>query len=77
MRAISLLPAKTEIVAALGGGTRLVGVSGECGYPSDLVADLLGVSASAVDGPLVGGAIGAPVGARSRPGAHLFSTAGG
>ena len=33
MRVVSLLPAATEIVAALGAGGRLVGVSHECDFP--------------------------------------------
>src|SRR5256886_16577761 len=36
MRVISLLPAATEIVAALGAGGRLVGVTHECDYPPDV-----------------------------------------
>ena len=38
MRVISLLPAATEIVAALGAGGRLVGVSHECDYPPEVRA---------------------------------------
>jgi iron complex transport system substrate-binding protein len=34
MRVITLLPAATEIVAALGGADQLVGISHECDYPS-------------------------------------------
>jgi iron complex transport system substrate-binding protein len=33
MRVVTLLPAATEIVAALGGGDQLVGISHECDYP--------------------------------------------
>ena len=33
MRVVSLLPAATEIVAALGAADRLVGVSHECDWP--------------------------------------------
>lgn len=33
MRVVTLLPAATEIVAALGAGDRLVGISHECDYP--------------------------------------------
>src|SRR6266480_7797735 len=39
MRVISLLPAATEIVAALGGLGRLVGVTHECDYPPEVRAD--------------------------------------
>src|SRR5256885_13110007 len=35
MRVVSLLPAATEIVAALGAVGRLVGVSHECDFPPD------------------------------------------
>src|SRR5919106_4578597 len=38
MRIVSLVPAATEIVAALGAGSRLVGVSHECDYPPELRA---------------------------------------
>ena len=48
-RVVSLLPAGTEIVAALGALDRLVGVSHECDYPA-AVAALPRVTASAVDG---------------------------
>src|SRR5689334_356854 len=34
MRVVTLLPAATEIVAALGAGEQLVGVSHECDHPS-------------------------------------------
>ena len=36
-RIISLLPSSTEIVCGLGLQDRLVGVSHECDYPSDVV----------------------------------------
>ena len=35
-RVVSLVPAATEIVAALGGSSLLVGISHECDYPSSL-----------------------------------------
>ena len=35
MRVVSLLPAATEMVAALGALPRLVGVSHECDYPPE------------------------------------------
>jgi iron complex transport system substrate-binding protein len=38
MRIVSLLPAATEIVAALGAVSRLVGVSHECDYPPEVRA---------------------------------------
>ena len=37
MRVVTLLPAATEIVAALGGTDRLVGISHECDYPSSVL----------------------------------------
>ena len=36
MRVITLLPAATEIVAALGGAGHLVGISHECDYPASV-----------------------------------------
>jgi iron complex transport system substrate-binding protein len=47
-RVISLLPAATEIVAALGAADLLVAISHECDYPPE-VAHLPRVTASAVD----------------------------
>lgn len=38
MRVVSLLPSATEIVAALGAGSRLVGRSHECDHPADLAS---------------------------------------
>lgn len=48
MRVVTLLPAATEIVAALGGAGQLVGVSHECDYPL-FVRDLPRVTATPVD----------------------------
>ena len=50
MRIVSLLPAATEIVAALGAGNWLVGVSHECDYPPDVVRDLPRVTRTTIDG---------------------------
>jgi iron complex transport system substrate-binding protein len=36
MRVVTLLPAATEIVAALGAGSRLVGISHECDFPPEI-----------------------------------------
>jgi iron complex transport system substrate-binding protein len=47
MRVVSLLPAATEIVAALGAVDRLVGITHECDFPPQ-VASLPRVTASAV-----------------------------
>ncbi|MEZ4663647.1 MAG: hypothetical protein R2911_39435 [Caldilineaceae bacterium] len=48
MRIASLLPSATEIVCALGLADCLVGVSHECDYPADVVADLPRLTCSAV-----------------------------
>ena len=56
MRVVSLLPAATEIVAALGAGSRLVGVSHECDYPPE-VHGLPRVTRTRVDPALPSGAI--------------------
>ena len=37
MRVVSLLPAATEIVAALGDQSLLVGISHECDYPPSVL----------------------------------------
>ena len=44
-----MLPAATEIVAALGAGSWLVGVSHECDYPPNVVRDLPRVTRTAID----------------------------
>jgi len=51
MRVVSLLPAATEIVAALGAGDWLVGVSHECDWPPE-VRKLPRVTRSSVDSTL-------------------------
>ena len=51
MRVVSLLPAGTEIVAALGAGAWLVGVSHECDWPPE-VRTLPRVTRSSVDSSL-------------------------
>jgi len=56
MRIVSLLPAATEIVAALGAGGRLVGVSHECDYPPEIRA-LPRVTRSRLDPELPSGGI--------------------
>jgi iron complex transport system substrate-binding protein len=48
MRVVTLLPAATEIVAALGAGDQLVGISHECDYPR-WVRGLSRVTATPVD----------------------------
>ena len=60
MRVITLLPAATEIVAALGGADELVGISHECDYPSS-VQRLPRVTATPVDASASGAEIDAEV----------------
>jgi iron complex transport system substrate-binding protein len=69
MRVVSLLPAATEIVAALGAADRLVGVSHECDWPADAVRGRLRVTKTWVDGTLSSGAIDQQVsqGSAARP----------
>jgi iron complex transport system substrate-binding protein len=56
MRVVSLLPAATEIVAALGALGRLVGVSHECDFPPE-VRSLPHVTRTSVDPAMPSGAI--------------------
>lgn len=56
MRVVSLLPAATEIVAALGAMSQLVGVSHECDFPPG-VRSLPRVTGTAIDPALPSGAI--------------------
>lgn len=60
MRVITLLPAATEIVAALGGAAYLVGISHECDYPAS-VQSLPRVTTTPVDIRASGAAIDAEV----------------
>jgi iron complex transport system substrate-binding protein len=61
MRVVTLLPAATEIVAALGGAGSLVGISHECDHPAS-VLDLPRVTATPIDTKAPGAAIDAEVG---------------
>ena len=56
MRVVSLVPAATEMIAALGAGNVLVGVSHECDYPPEVRA-LPHVTRSSVDPALRSGEI--------------------
>ena len=60
MRVVTLLPAATEIVAALGGADHLVGISHECDYPSS-VQGLPRVTTTPVDVRASGAIIDAEV----------------
>src|SRR6059058_5851875 len=67
MRVVSLLPAATEIVAALGAGSHLVGVSHECDYPPEVRA-LPRVTRSRLDPGLSSGQIDGALAAAKREG---------
>ena len=60
MRVVTLLPAATEIVAALGGAHELVGISHECDYPSS-VQRLPRVTATPLEASASGAEIDAEV----------------
>jgi len=60
MRVVSLLPAATEIVAALGGAGSLVGISHECDYPASVLG-LPRVTATPIDPSASGAMIDAEV----------------
>jgi iron complex transport system substrate-binding protein len=60
VRVVTLLPAATEIVAALGGADRLVGISHECDHPAS-VLDRPRVTTTPVDSSLSSGHIDAEV----------------
>ena len=67
MRVVSLLPAATEIVAALGAMSQLVGVSHECDFPPG-VRSLPRVTGTAIDPALPSGAIDRAVAEAKRTG---------
>ena len=72
VRVGSLLPAGTEIVAALGALDSLVGITHECDFPAE-VSRLPRVTASAVDRDASSPAIDAAVRALSSSGAPVFT----
>jgi len=71
-RVVSLLPAATEIVAALGALDQLVGVTHECDHPAGAM-HLPRVTASAIDRDASSGAIDADVRALASTGAPVFT----
>ena len=71
-RVVSLLPAATEIVAALGAIDQLVGVTHECDHPSGAM-HLPRVTASAIDRDATSAAIDADVRALASAGAPVFT----
>jgi len=72
MRIVALLPAATEIVAALGALDQLAGVTHECDFPAD-AARRPRVTASAVDAHGSPGAIDAAVAELAAAGGAIFS----
>jgi iron complex transport system substrate-binding protein len=60
MRVVTLLPAATEIVAALGGAGSLVGISHQCDHPASVLG-LPRVTATPIDPDAPGAAIDAEV----------------
>ncbi|HVE80144.1 MAG TPA: ABC transporter substrate-binding protein [Gemmatimonadaceae bacterium] len=72
MRVLSLLPAGTEIVAALGGAAELVGVTHECDWPPEVTA-LPRVTTSAVSPGADPAAVDASVRQAAAAGTPLFA----
>jgi len=70
-RCISLLPAATEIVCALGGTRRLVGRSHECDFPAE-VAKLPACTAPQIDSHAASGAIEEQVQSQIKTGQPLY-----
>ena len=71
-RVVSLLPAATEIVAALGAIDQLVGITHECDHPAE-TARIPRVTSSAVDRDASSASIDAEVRALSSSGAAVFT----
>ena len=75
MRVVTLLPAATEIVAALGEAGSLAGISHECDYPPEVLG-LPRVTATPIDPAAAGGAIDAEVRQLSRAGEPVIAVDG-
>ena len=73
MRVLSLLPASTEILAALGAGDSLVGVSHECDYPPLLLYGKPRVTRSSLGAAATPLEVDLSVRARSNAGEALYS----
>ncbi|NTV65254.1 MAG: ABC transporter substrate-binding protein [Oscillochloris sp.] len=71
MRIVSLLPSATEIICHLGLADMLVGVSHDCDYPSDVVADLPRLTRSGIPEGMSSDEIDAVVTTRLRRGEGL------
>jgi len=74
-RVVSLLPAATELVAALGAASRLVGITHECDAPA-AVLDRPRVTTTAVDPTADAGVVDAQVRALVASGAPTFTLLG-
>src|SRR5581483_10396104 len=72
MRIATLLPSATEIVCALGLADCLIGVSHECDYPPDVVADLPKLTRSAIPPNLSSAEIDRQVSERVGRGESLY-----
>ena len=72
MRVVSLLPAGTEIVAALGALENLVGVTHECDFPA-VVCSRARVTRRAIDGAMEPGAVDDAVKRLAGEGAPLYA----
>lgn len=75
MRVVSLLPAGTEMVAALGALEHLVGITHECDFPP-VVGSRARVTSSLVDGRAAAGAVDRAVRDRAGRGEALFAVHG-
>jgi iron complex transport system substrate-binding protein len=72
MRIVSLLPSATEIVCALGMADSLVGVSHECDFPPEVVAELPRLTQAVIAGDLPAAVIDRAVSERLQHGDSLY-----